>query len=120
LLPLADGALDFVRFVSGLIIMKPKYCIVVLGILFGAPFCALAQTEETGAPQTSTSVNLLMTLLPIILIGGFFWWLLRRVVSKNQKRSDEYIAIQKQHMEKVEQTLERIAKAVEKKDKDVV
>jgi hypothetical protein len=43
-----------------------------------------------------------------------------RAINKNKKRSDDYIASQKQHNERVEQILERIAKALEQKDKDAV
>jgi hypothetical protein len=42
------------------------------------------------------------------------------MINKNKTRSDDYMASQKQHNERVEQFLERIAKALEQKDKNVV
>jgi hypothetical protein len=44
------------------------------------------------------------------------WWIFSRNLRKNQKRSDDYIADQKRHNERVEQLLERVANALEKKD----
>lgn len=99
-------------------IMKLRHYIAAVGIFFGAPFHALAQTEQTEVHPSNAFMNLLMTLLPIVLFGGFFWWFMKRLIGKNQRRTEDYIARQTQHMEKVEQTLERIARAVENNKAD--
>jgi flagellar biogenesis protein FliO len=78
------------------------------------PLSALAQTEEAPTPQSNAWTSLLMTLLPIFLIGGFVWWLLKKVMKKQQKRSEDYIANQLQHNQRTEALLERIADALEK------
>jgi len=96
--------------------MNPRRSFLFLLTLIGAPFSALAQSSDTPQAQTNLFVNLLMTLLPIVLIGGFIWWLLKSVVAKSQRRTDDYIAKQVQHMERTERFLERIANAMEKKD----
>lgn len=64
--------------------------------------------------------NMLWTIAPFIMIGVLFYFFFVRTLRKNQKRSDDYIASRKLHNERVEQILERIAKALEQKDKDVV
>lgn len=64
--------------------------------------------------------NLFWTVVPFVIIGVLFYFFFIRTMRKNQKRSDDYIMSQKQHHERVEQFLERIAKALEQKDKDVV
>ena len=83
-------------------------------------FCcanALAQQDET-SPSPSTLESLLFSVVPILLIGGLVWWFFGRAVRTSQKRTDDYVARQEQHNQRVEQLLERIAKAVERKDGD--
>jgi large-conductance mechanosensitive channel len=63
---------------------------------------------------------MLWSVGPFVLIAVLFYFFFVRAVNKNKKRSDDYMASQKQHNERVEQILERIAKALEQKGKDVV
>jgi hypothetical protein len=81
------------------------------------PLLAHAQVEETGK-TASPLVAVFWSVLPIILVAVVVWWFFSRLVRKNQKRSDDYIADQKRHNERVEQLLDRIANAIEKKDAD--
>jgi hypothetical protein len=88
---------------------------ILLAVLF-APFAAFAQTEESG--RGSTLATLLWSVLPILLVGLFVWWFFKKAITKNQKRTDDYNARQREHMQRVEQLLGRIVAAVERKDKD--
>jgi len=81
------------------------------------PLFAHAATEETGNGP-SALVGLFWIILPIILVGIVFWWFFGRFMRKQQMRSANYMSDQKQHNERVEQLLERIAKAVERKETD--
>src|SRR2546423_1371795 len=81
------------------------------------PLLAHAAEEEHGGGQ-SVLVGLFWTVLPILFVGVLVWWFLRGPVRKQQRRSENYIADQKQHNERVEQLLERIAKAAERKETD--
>jgi hypothetical protein len=74
---------------------------------------------EAPAGQHDTVVNTIYTVLPLFIIGGVMWWFLR----KSQRapfilRSHEYYDRAEQHMQRMEQIGERIAAALEKKDKD--
>ena len=81
------------------------------------PLFAHAAADEASA-GTSPLANALWGILPFIIIAVFIWFFFGRAVRKSQRRSDDYMAVQKQHNERVEQLLERIAKAVEKKGMD--
>ena len=83
------------------------------------PLLAQAQTGEANGGG-SLLANMFWTIAPFVLIGILFYFFFIPMIRKNQKRSDDYIASQKQHHERVEQSLERIAKALEQKDKDAV
>jgi large-conductance mechanosensitive channel len=83
------------------------------------PLLAHAQTGEAGG-NSSFLANLFWTVLPFVIIGVLFYFFFIRMINKNKTRSDDYMASQKQHNERVEQLLERIAKALEQKDKNVV
>ena len=74
---------------------------------------------EAPAGQHDTAVNTIYEVLPLLIIGGVIWWFLR----KSQRtpfilRSHEYYERAEQHMQRMEQIGERIAAALEKKDKD--
>jgi F0F1-type ATP synthase membrane subunit b/b' len=94
-----------------------------LSIAFAAvlflPLLANAQTGEANGCG-SLLANVFWTVVPFVIIGVLFYFFFIRTINKNKTRSDDYIASQKQHNERVEQFLERIAKALEQKDKDAV
>ncbi len=87
------------------------------GVLF-APVVAFAQAAEDGS-NTHMLSNLLVNVAPFIIIGVLFWFFFIRQIRKQQasplvKRQHEYLARHEQHMERMEQLHERIAKALEK------
>jgi membrane protein implicated in regulation of membrane protease activity len=88
--------------------------LTTVGAVF-APLFAYAQTAES-SPQSSALASFLWSVLPIIVVAVFVWWFFKRAVRKSQGKTDDYIAKQAQHMQRVEQLLERIAVAVERKD----
>ena len=98
--------------------MSFKHLSAASAVVLFLPVLAYAQTEDA-TKGASLLENVIWTILPFILIAGFIWFFFVRVVRKNQKRSDDYMARQKQHNERVEQLLERIAKAVEREHEDV-
>jgi F0F1-type ATP synthase membrane subunit b/b' len=99
--------------------MNIKRLSVAFVVVSFLPLCAHAQTGESGG-SNSMLANLLWSVAPFVLIGILFYFFFIPMIRKNQKRSNDYIASQNQHNERVEQILERIAKALEQKDKDAV
>jgi preprotein translocase subunit YajC len=99
--------------------MNIKRLSVIFAVVSFLPLCAHAQTGESGG-GSSMLANLLWSVGPFVLIGVLFYFFFTRALRKGRKQSDDYVARQKQHHERVEQILERIAKALEQKDKDVV
>jgi uncharacterized membrane protein len=94
--------------------MNSKYALLMVTVVL-LPLLAHAEAEETGkAPPMLYTIFL--SVLPIAVCAVLVWWFFKRFVRKNQKRSDDYIAEQKRHNDRVEQLLERIASAIEKKD----
>jgi TRAP-type C4-dicarboxylate transport system permease small subunit len=90
-------------------------------VLFSAgalPVVAYAQVEDVIISRSgSPLVAVLWTVLPILVVAAAVWWIfIRRLVRNNQKRTDDYIADQKRHNERVEHLLERVANDIEKKD----
>ncbi len=57
--------------------------------------------------------SLVWSILPFVVIAGFIWFFFVRAFRGMQNRAVE---MQKQHHDAVERLLERIAKALEKKD----
>ena len=98
--------------------MNSKQSLATLIAISMFPVYAYAETEQTGNGQ-SPLIGIFWTIVPIILAGIVVWWFFGRFVRKQQTRSENYLADQKQHNERVEQLLERIAKAVERKETDV-
>lgn len=93
--------------------MNTKYRSLITAFILFLPFIASAQPQQP-VNLPSFAENLAVTLLPIFLLGLFFlfiWFFFIRYVRKLRERSA-------QHHEKVEQLLERIAKAVEDKNKN--
>jgi large-conductance mechanosensitive channel len=99
--------------------MNIKHLSVAFVVALFLPLLAHAQTGEASGGN-SPLANMLWSVGPFVLIGVLFYFFFVRTVNKNKKRSDDYMASQKQHNERVEQILERIAKALEQKGKDVV
>ena len=99
--------------------MNIKRISVIFAVVSFLPLLAQAQTGESGGGSSMLS-NLLWTVAPFVIIGILFYFFFVRALRKGRKQSDDYVARQKQHHERVEQILERIAKALEQKDKDVV
>jgi F0F1-type ATP synthase membrane subunit b/b' len=99
--------------------MNIKRLSVAFAAVLFLPLLAQAQTGEASG-SSSPLANMFWTIAPFVMIGVLFYFFFVRAVNKSKKRSDDYIASQKQHNERVEQILERIAKALEQKDKDAV
>jgi membrane protein implicated in regulation of membrane protease activity len=99
--------------------MNIKRLSVAFAVVSFLPLLAHAQTGEASG-GSSPLANMLWSVGPFVLIGVLFYFFFIRTVNKSKTRSDDYIASLKQHNERVEQILERIAKALEQKDKDVV
>jgi Na+/H+ antiporter NhaC len=99
--------------------MNIKRLSVAFVVALFLPLLAHAQTGEASGGG-SLLANMLWSVAPFVLIGVLFYFFFIPMIRKNQKRSNDYIESQKQHNERVEQFLERIAKALEQKDKDVV
>ena len=99
--------------------MNIKRLSVIFAVVSFLPLLAHAQNGESGG-GSSMLANLLWTVAPFVIIGILFYFFFIRTMRKNQKRSNDYITSQRQHHERIEQLLERIAKALEQKGKDVV
>ena len=91
--------------------MNIKRLSVAFAVISFLPLLAHAQAGETNG-GSSPLANLFWTVGPFVIIGVLFFI---RAVRKGRKQSDDYMASQKQHNERVEQILERIAKALEQK-----
>src|ERR1051325_1080763 len=97
--------------------MNTKHALVLFSA--GAlPVVAYAQVEDVIVSKSgSPLVAVLWTVLPILAVAAAVWWVfVRRLARKNQKSTEDYIADQKRHNERVEHLLERVANALEKKD----
>jgi membrane protein implicated in regulation of membrane protease activity len=99
--------------------MNIKHLSVAFAVVLFLPLLAHAQTGEASG-GSSPLANMLWSVGPFVLIAVLFYFFFIRAVRKGRKQSDDYITSQKQHHERIEQLLERIAKALEQKDKDVV
>lgn len=95
----------------------PRLLLLASTVLL-SPVLALAQTA---APETQPAASplstLLVTLVPFALLGLLFYWFLRRFqASPHSKGMANYMTRHEQHMTRVEDTLDRIAKALEKRN----
>jgi large-conductance mechanosensitive channel len=96
-----------------------KYWSFIIGAVFSLPFSGFAQSERAQQPPPPSLLEtLFFTLLPIFLIGIFIWFFFIRGIRRVQNTNKEHIEAQKRHNETVEKLLERIAKAVEKRNGD--
>ena len=96
--------------------MNIKYLTAAFGCL-AFPIGALAGPTER-ASDSSTLTNI-FAILPFLILAVILFWFFRRVQSgPKAKQTETYIIRHEQHMERVERSLERIAIALEGKDKD--
>jgi len=90
-----------------------KKWLLTIATILVLPTAALAQSADAATQASSFWMSLFMTLLPIFFIGVFIWLFFIRGIRRLQNTQvQEY----RQHREKVEQLLERIAKAVEERN----
>jgi membrane protein implicated in regulation of membrane protease activity len=92
--------------------MTRKATSVILGLVFLAALPLMAQPEAPGRP-VSVLENIIWSVAPFLIVAGIVWWFFMGAVRKMHKRTQE-------HNQRVQVLLERIATALEKKDKDVV
>ena len=90
---------------------------VVAGLLF-IPLLAFAQDTDSSTNGHKLA-DFIWGVAPFIVLGILFWFFFIRQIRKQQssplvKRQQEYLARHEQHMERMEQLHERIAKALEK------
>ena len=71
-----------------------------------------AQTAEEQVQPSYRFMDILLWLLPILMLGGMLWWF----IGRNAKRQRRYMEQSEQHQIRIEQALNRIATALEKKD----
>src|ERR1700743_3229875 len=73
---------------------------ILLAALSRVPLSALDQTDGNApSPPQNTFMSIVMTLLPILLIALFIWFFFYKVQRKQNKRTEDYIARNAQHME---------------------
>ena len=82
------------------------------------PLLAQADTQATSG-DTSTLANLFWGILPFVILVLFFFIFLRKPMNRSRQLQADYklhMERQVQHMERVEQSLDRMVTAIEKKD----
>jgi len=92
--------------------MNRKHRLVALGVILSFTFSAWAQSQEP-PKNNSLIASLIWSILPFLVIAAFIWFFFVKGIRKFQ---DKAVAAQKQHQETIEKLLERIAKALERKD----
>ena len=97
--------------------MNTKHRSLVTAFVLILPLLASAQPEQQSTGNSSSAANIFFTLLPIVLIAAFIWFFYGRAVRTNVQQAS-YFAELKRHNDKMEQSLERIAKALEDKNKN--
>ena len=93
------------------------FAAVVVGFLF-IPFLAFAQDAERSTDNHKL-MDFVWSFTPFLVLGILFWFFFVRVIKKEQKsplvlRHQAYQERHMQHMQRIEQLLERIAVALEK------
>ena len=78
------------------------------------PLPLYAQQQEEAATKPSTAEALMWSVLPIVIVGVLVFFFFRFA----QRKQRPLVARHQQHMERVEQSLDRIARALERKDTD--
>lgn len=98
--------------------MKRKFLLALALIV--QTFACLAQTEtaQAGTDNTGNTQSLVWgTVLPMAILAVFLFVCFRYAQrSPRARRHDRYMDRHEQHMTQVELSLERIAKALEKKE----
>ena len=89
----------------------------MVAFTFSLPFLASAEPQEL-PPAPSLIANLLYTLLPIVFIAVFIWFFFVRSIRKVQERGLSAQSEQREHQERLEKLLERIARALEEQNKN--
>jgi hypothetical protein len=93
--------------------MTPKHPTAITVAAALVPTIAHAQTQVGSDTRLS---QFFWTSLPILFVAGIIFLVLRFSVSgKKVKTYDDYRQRHMQHMERVEQTLEQIRQALERK-----
>jgi hypothetical protein len=95
-------------------LMNTVYRLLVLLFVLLSPSFALAQSQDSGNPH-QFGESLVLTVLPIVLIAVVIWLIFVRGIRKVQNSYREDL---RQHQQVVEKLLERIAKALERKNGD--
>jgi hypothetical protein len=95
--------------------MNIKHPAIVAGTLLLLP--VLAHAEPASDALSSTLQNLFWGSFPFVTLGLMFYWFLRKWQNPRVKKYDEHMARTVQHMEHVEQSLDRIAYLLEEQDK---
>ena len=90
--------------------MNRKLLFAILVLTLSSIVTAFAQSDPAIKPP-SLLENLIWSIVPILIIALFVWVFFLRAMKKIQARGLE-------HSHRVEQLLERIAKAVESKHKN--
>jgi large-conductance mechanosensitive channel len=93
-----------------------NWSLIIVAVL-AMPSVALAQTENA-PPPPSFLLNLIFTLLPILLIAAFIWFFFVRRMRKLWDTNSIRVEEQRRHNEVTEKLLDRIAKALEKRNGD--
>ena len=91
--------------------MDRKLLIVTALLTLSSMATALVQSDPAAKPP-SLLENLFWSVLPILFIVVVVWWVFIRAIKRVQARGLE-------HQQRVIQLLERIASAVESKDKNL-
>lgn len=92
--------------------MSRKATLVGLGAVFFTTLPLMAQ-QEASASRPSLLENIVLSVAPFLIVAGLVWWVFMGAVRKMNRRTQE-------HHQRVQVLLERIATALEKKDKDDV
>jgi flagellar biogenesis protein FliO len=95
--------------------MNIKHRAVIGTAILAFPILAHAEAQAASG-ESSGWGNLFWGIFPIILLVAIFIPIIRRMQKPIIKRSQDHMARQVQHMERVEQSLDRIIKLLEKKD----
>jgi len=92
--------------------MNLKHRLVAIAVALVFTLTAWAQSQEP--PKNPSYIeSLIWSVLPFAAIAAFIWFFFIKGFRKIQ---DRYMQAQKQHNETMEKMLERIAKALEKRD----
>lgn len=99
--------------------MKKQIRILVFPLIWAWISTPELLAAEALADQHSPAVGFIYAVLPMFIIAGVVWWFLRKSQrTPFVRRSLEHYERAEQHMQKMEQIGERIAAALERKDRD--